>query len=81
MSDRPASTSQELAADLRWAANRLEAELADFPWRGRNTRAHWAVLRLRMYAEQAHPETPAPPRIPERDGAGTGLAGDAPTSG
>jgi hypothetical protein len=27
------------------------------------------------------PETPAPPRIPERDGAGAGLAGDAPTSG
>jgi hypothetical protein len=28
-----------------------------------------------------HPETPAPTRTPERDGAGQGLAGDAPTSG
>jgi hypothetical protein len=29
----------------------------------------------------AYPETPAPPRTPERDGAGTGLPGDAPTPG
>jgi hypothetical protein len=80
MSDQSTSNSRELAAGLRWAADRLEAELVNFPWGGRNTRAHWAVLRLRTYAERAL-QTPGPDRTPERDGPGTGLAGDAPNSG
>jgi hypothetical protein len=33
------------------------------------------AFRAAAKQERMRPETPAPPRIPERDGAGTGLAG------
>jgi hypothetical protein len=33
------------------------------------------TFRAAAKAERMHPETPAPPRTPERDGAGVGLAG------
>jgi hypothetical protein len=39
------------------------------------------AFRAAAKQERMRPETPAPPRTPERDGAGTELAGDAPTSG
>ena len=44
---------RQLAAALRWAADRIENELANFPYHGRATRAGWAVVRLRMLADQA----------------------------
>jgi hypothetical protein len=64
-----------------------------FPLNGRRSVADWNndpsrtmqevldAFRAAAKAERMRPETPASSRIPERDGAGTGLAGDAPTSG
>jgi hypothetical protein len=39
------------------------------------------TFRAAAKQERMRTETPAPPRTPERDGVGTGLAGDAPNSG
>jgi hypothetical protein len=45
--------ARQLTATLRWAADRIENELAYRPYRGRATRAAWAVARLRTLADKA----------------------------
>jgi hypothetical protein len=42
---------------------------------GRTKQQVLDAFRAAAKQERMRPETPAPPRIPERDGAGTGLAG------
>jgi hypothetical protein len=45
--------TRQFTAALRWAADRIDSELANFPYHGRATRAAWAVRRLRTYANDA----------------------------
>lgn len=59
---RASQESRAIAATLRWAADRLEAELVRFPKRGAHTRAGWAVNTLRYWAVDVEN-----PRQPEGD--------------
>jgi hypothetical protein len=68
----------QLAVDALVAVLELPYGFAVAQWNDDPARTKQQVLdafRAAAKQERMDPETPAPPRTPERDGAGTGLAG------